>query len=253
MLVVISPAKKLNMQSQDGLVMTEPAFANDAKELASIAKNLSVPDLQKLMGISKNLAELNAERFGAFGDQDKKAAAFAFAGDTYQGLEATSLSSEDIKWAQGHLRILSGLYGILKPLDAIEPYRLEMGSKLKTKNGTSLNDYWGIKLANGLNDEAEKLGTNILVNCASQEYFGAIKISSLEPKVITPVFKENKSGTTKIISFYAKKARGMMARYIMQNRAETVEDLYDFKNGNYQYIPEESNAEELVFLRDHKN
>ena len=253
MLVVVSPAKKLNMQSQNSFVATNPAFANDAKELASIAKNLSVPDLQVLMGISKNLAELNAERFESFGHQDKKSAAFAFAGDTYQGLEAASLSSKDIVWAQDHLRILSGLYGMLRPLDAIEPYRLEMGSKLKTKVGDSLYDYWRNKLAAGLNEEAKKAGTNILVNCASQEYFGAIDISSLEPKVITPIFKENKSGKTKIISFYAKKARGMMARFIIQKRAKKVSDLYDFKNGNYQYVPEESNQEELVFLRDHQS
>ena len=253
MLVVVSPAKKLNMQSQNSFVATNPAFANDAKELALIAKNLSVPDLQVLMGISKNLAELNAERFESFGHQDKKSAAFAFAGDTYQGLEAASLSSKDIVWAQDHLRILSGLYGMLRPLDAIEPYQLEMGSKLKTKVGDSLYDYWRNKLADGLNEEAKKAGTNILVNCASQEYFGAIDISSLEPKVITPIFKENKSGKTKIISFYAKKARGMMARFIIQKRAKKVSDLYDFKNGNYQYVPEESNQEELVFLRDHQS
>ena len=164
MLVVVSPAKKLDMQPQDNLTTTEPVFADSARELASIAKNLSVAELKNLMGISQNLAELNANRFETFGTQDKKSAAFAFAGDTYQGLEAASLTSDDLLWAQNHLKILSGLYGILRPLDAIEPYRLEMGSKLKNRKGSSLYDYWGTKLATELNNDAKKAGTDILIN-----------------------------------------------------------------------------------------
>ena len=251
MLVVVSPAKKLNMQPQDGLAKTNPVFSKSARELASIAKNLSVTDLQNLMGISQSLAELNVERFESFGTQDIKPAAFAFAGDTYQGLEAGSLTSDDVLWAQDHLKILSGLYGLLRPLDGIEPYRLEMGSKLKNSSGSSLYDYWGTKLAAQLNNDARQAGTDILVNCASQEYFGAIDTSELKLKVITPIFKENKSGKTKIISFYAKKARGMMARFIIQNRAKNLEDLFKFNTADYNYLPEESNTEQIVFLRDH--
>ena len=251
MLVIVSPAKKLNMQPQDNLTTTEPVFADSARELASIAKNLSVAELKNLMGISQNLAELNANRFETFGTQDKKSAAFAFAGDTYQGLEAASLTSDDLLWAQNHLKILSGLYGILRPLDAIEPYRLEMGSKLKNRKGSSLYDYWGTKLAAELNNEAMKAGTDILINCASQEYFGAVNTSALNLKVITPIFKENKSGKSKIISFYAKKARGMMARFIIQNRVESLDDLFKFNSAEYNYIPAESSAEEIVFMREH--
>jgi cytoplasmic iron level regulating protein YaaA (DUF328/UPF0246 family) len=140
---------------------------------------------------------------------------------------------------------------MLRPLDAIEPYRLEMGSKLKNRKGSSLYDYWGTKLAAELNNDAMKAGTDILINCASQEYFGAVNTSALNLRVITPIFKENKSGKSKIISFYAKKARGMMARFIIQNRVESLDDLFKFNGAEYNYIPAESSAEEIVFMREH--
>ena len=250
MLVVVSPAKKLNMQPQDNLTTTEPVFSDSARELVSIAKNLSVTELKNLMGISQNLAELNAQRFETFGTQDKKSAAFAFAGDTYQGLEAASLTSDDLLWAQNHLKILSGLYGILRPLDAIEPYRLEMGSKLKNRKGSSLYDYWETKLAAELNNDAKKAGTDILINCASQEYFGAVNTSALNLRVITPVFKENKSGKSKIISFYAKRARGLMARWIIENNIKDFEKLSKFNIDGYYFSKPESTVTEPVFLRD---
>ena len=251
MLVVVSPAKKLDMQPVDGLKSTEPAFSRNAVELAGIARDLSLDDLQTLMGLSTNLAQLNADRFAAFGSQDRKAAALAFAGDTYQGLEATSLDSDEMLWAQNHLRILSGLYGILRPLDAIEPYRLEMGSRLKTSQGASLYDYWGQQLSEALNEQAAATKSNVLVNCASQEYFGAVDLSALTPQVITPVFMEYKAGKAKIVSFFAKKARGAMARYIIQNRLTKSDDLKGFDSGGYSYQPDQSDAHKWVFLRDY--
>lgn len=251
MLVVVSPAKKLDMQPMDGLKSTEPAFSRNAVELAGIARDLSLDDLQTLMGLSTNLAQLNADRFAAFGSQDRKAAALAFAGDTYQGLEATSLDSDEMLWAQNHLRILSGLYGILRPLDAIEPYRLEMGSRLKTSQGASLYDYWGQQLSEALNEQAAATKSNVLVNCASQEYFGAVDLSALTPQVITPVFMEYKAGKAKIVSFFAKKARGAMARYIIQNRLTQSDDLKGFDSGGYSYQPDQSDAHKWVFLRDY--
>ena len=251
MLVVVSPAKKLDMQPVDGLKSTEPAFSRNAVELAGIARDLSLDDLQTLMGLSTNLAQLNADRFAAFGSQDRKAAALAFAGDTYQGLEATSLDSDEMLWAQNHLRILSGLYGILRPLDAIEPYRLEMGSRLKTSQGASLYDYWGQQLSEALNEQAAATKSNVLVNCASQEYFGAVDLSALTPQVITPVFMEYKAGKAKIVSFFAKKARGAMARYIIQNRLTQSDDLKGFDSGGYSYQLDQSDAHKWVFLRDY--
>jgi cytoplasmic iron level regulating protein YaaA (DUF328/UPF0246 family) len=239
------------MQPVDGLKSTEPAFSRNAVELAAIARDLSLDDLQSLMGLSTNLAQLNADRFAAFGSQDRKAAALAFAGDTYQGLEATSLDPDEMVWAQNHLRILSGLYGILRPLDAIEPYRLEMGSRLKTSQGASLYDYWGQQLSEALNEQAAATKSNVLVNCASQEYFGAVDLSALTPQVITPVFMEYKAGKAKIVSFFAKKARGAMARYIIQNRLTQSDDLKGFDSGGYSYHPDQSDAHKWVFLRDY--
>ena len=250
MLVVVSPAKKLDMQPADGVVSTEPVFSRNAGELAAVARDLSLEDLQSLMGLSTNLAQLNADRFSTFGSQDRKPAALAFAGDTYQGLEATSLDPDEMAWAQNHLRILSGLYGILRPLDAIEPYRLEMGSRLKTSRGSSLYDYWGQQISDALNEQAIATKSQFLINCASQEYFGAVDLSVLTPQVITPVFMEYKDGKAKIVSFYAKKARGAMARYIIQNRLTQIEDLKGFNSGGYSYQPDQSDAQKWVFTRD---
>ena len=251
MLVVVSPAKKLNMQPDNGVVATEPAFSRNADDLVAVARTLSCADLQSLMGVSETLAQLNVDRFAAFGTQDKKPAALAFAGDTYQGLDAATLTPEDMAWAQTHLRILSGLYGLLRPLDAIEPYRLEMGSRLKTSHGASLYDYWGTQISEALNAQALATNANALVNCASQEYFGAVDSSSLTPQVITPVFMEEKNGTAKIVSFFAKKARGAMARYIIQNQAQEPEELRNFSSGGYRYQADQSDAHKMVFLRDH--
>jgi len=249
MLITVSPAKKLDMTEAMGITPTRPDFATDAETLAQVARDLTVKDLQKLMGISEALARLNADRFRDFGTMAQKPAVLAFAGDTYQGLEAGSLDPDELAFAQDHLRILSGLYGVLRPLDAIQPYRLEMGSRLKTARGATLYAYWRARIAQALNAQADTLGTDVLVNCASQEYFGAVDISALKPRVITPVFLEEKNGEAKIVSFYAKKARGAMARFIVQNRLTTPEGMQDFDSGGYAYRPDLSEGNRWVYLR----
>lgn len=249
MLVVVSPAKKLDMRDVNDVEPSQPIFQDKANDLATVARDLSVKDLQKLMGISENLAQLNADRFSNFGTMDRKPAALAFAGDTYQGLEATTLDTDEMAWAQDHLRILSGLYGVLRPLDQIEPYRLEMGSRLKTARGKTLYDFWGDTISNALNEQAETVGAQTLVNCASQEYFGAVDRDALAPDVITPVFMEEKDGTAKIVSFYAKKARGAMARFIIQRRLTDPAAILDFDVGGYEYAPDLSAPGKPAFLR----
>ena len=249
MLIVVSPAKKMNMDPVEGLEPTRPAFQAQADELAKVAQGLSVDDLQKLMKISENLAKLNRDRFSDFGEMQDKPAALAFAGDTYQGLEAASLDDDEMMWAQDHFRILSGLYGLLRPLDAIQPYRLEMGSRLKTAKGKTLYDYWGDTIARALNEQAQAIKAEVLVNCASQEYFGAVDLNVLNLRVVTPVFMEEKPGGPKIVSFYAKRARGAMARYIIQRRLTDPEALTEFDTGGYRYVPDISEPDKPVFVR----
>lgn len=252
MLVVVSPAKRLNWNTVDGKTTT-PAFSDEALKLVKTARNLTLGDLQKLMSLSPDLAKLNRDRFKAYEtDPDAYAtrpAVRAFAGDTFIGLEAASLEQEEVAWAQDHLRILSGLYGVLRPMDAIQPYRLEMGSRLKTRRGKNLYEFWRDSIAKNLNAQAAELGTDILVNCASQEYFGAVDPKALKLRVITPVFMEEKNGEAKIVSFFAKKARGSMARYMIQRRLTDPEGLKDFDLGGYAYQPEKSEGDQMVFLR----
>ncbi|WP_111735298.1 peroxide stress protein YaaA [Roseovarius amoyensis] len=249
MLVVLSPAKKIDMAQAECPGTTEPAFAKDARELAEVARGLSVAELRRLMKISEDLAQLNADRFARFGEMDRKPAALAFAGDTYRGLEARTLDPDEMEWAQRHLRILSGLYGLLRPLDAIEPYRLEMGSRLKTARGKTLYDYWGPRIAEALRAQAGQIGTDTLVNCASQEYFGAVDLAALGLRVVTPVFMEDRPGGPRIVSFYAKQARGAMARFIVQNRLTDAGALREFDTGGYAFQPDMSEPDRPVFLR----
>jgi len=252
MLVVISPAKRLDWTETD-LPTTQPDFQDDALRLAKTARNLTLVELKGLMDLSDDLARLNRDRFRDFADAPTedltRPAALAFAGDTYQGLEAASLEPEEMDWAQDHLRILSGLYGVLRPRDAIQPYRLEMGSRLKTRRGANLYEYWRDQIAKALNAQANETGSKVLVNCASQEYFGAVPLRSLNLRVVTPVFMEDKNGTAKIVSFYAKKARGAMARYIIQRRLTDPAGILDFDSGGYRYRPEMSEPDKPVFLR----
>lgn len=252
MLVVISPAKRLDWAERETSV-TQPDFQADAIRLAKTARNLTLEDLQKLMDISPDLAKLNRDRFRDFAEEPAadgvRPAALAFAGDTYQGLEAGSLDTDEMMWAQDHLRILSGLYGVLRPLDAIQPYRLEMGSRPKTRRGTSLYQYWGDQIAEALNAQGAATGAQVLVNCASQEYFGAVKPDALKLRVITPVFMEEKDKGPKIVSFFAKKARGAMARFIVQRRLTDPAALSDFDIGGYEFRPDLSQEDKPVFVR----
>ncbi len=250
MLVVVSPAKRLDWSARD-VATTAPAFQADASRLAGHARQLTLGRLKALMDLSDDLARLNRDRFRDFEaapEQDAtRPALFAFAGDTFQGFDAGSLDADGLEQAQSHMRILSGLYGVLRPLDAIQPYRLEMGSRLKTRRGATLYDYWGDRIAKALNDDAERLGTDFIVNCASQEYFGAVDRKALKPRVVTPQFFELKNGTPKIVSFFAKKARGAMARFIVENRVESVAGLKDFDIGGYRFV--ETDGDSLIFHR----
>ena len=252
MLVVISPAKRLDWAERD-VQMTAPAMQEDAVRLARTARNLTLGKLKSLMDLSDDLARLNRDRFQAFEDTPSdditRPAMLAFAGDTYQGLDAETLTAEDTAYAQDHLRILSGLYGLLRPLDAIQPYRLEMGSRLKTRRGTSLYEYWRTDLAKALNAQADQTGSKILVNCASQEYFGAVPEKALKPQLVTPAFMEDKGQGPKIVSFFAKRARGAMARHIVRNRVTDLDGVRAFDAEGYIYQPEMSTDTKPVFVR----
>tara|TARA_Y100000746_G_scaffold232411_1_gene249150 strand:+ start:2837 stop:3598 length:762 start_codon:yes stop_codon:yes gene_type:complete len=253
MITVISPAKKLNLNFETKVQQTKPCFQHEANYLAVEIGKLSITEQKDLMSISEKLAELNVKRFQSFKmnptGNEALPAVFSFAGDTYTGLEARSLENDELNFAQDHLRILSGLYGILKPFDSIQPYRLEMGSKLNTKQSNSLYEFWGSKLSFELNEHAKKINSNTLINCASQEYFGAIDKDTLKLKIITPVFLENKENGPKIVSFFAKRARGAMARFIIQNRLTNREHLSDFDIGGYKYQKKLSSEDRPVFLR----
>ena len=250
MLTVISPAKRLDWTTR-GVEMTTPAFQDEAEVLARAAKRLSLAELASLMDLSPDLAKLNADRFKRFAEDkdDIRPAALAFAGDTYQGLEASTLDDDALRYAQDHLRILSGLYGLLRPLDAIQPYRLEMGSRLKTRKGPNLYAYWGDRLARALNDQAQAVGAKALINCASVEYFSAVPEDALTIPVVTPQFFEDKPGGPKIVSFFAKKARGAMARFIVERRLTDPEDITAFDTGGYVHAPDLSTPGKPAFIR----
>ena len=254
MLTVISPAKRLDWTARD-VPMSAPDFAEDAVKLARVAKRLSQKDLSKLMDISADLAKLNADRFKVFEEapDGERPAALAFAGDTYIGLEATSLDAATLTYAQDHLRILSGLYGALRPLDAIRPYRLEMGSRLKTRKGANLYAYWGTRIAEALNAQAQATGATSLINCASVEYFSAVDPKALTLDIVTPQFFEDKPAGPKIVSFFAKKARGAMARFILERRLTTPEQILDFDSGGYAYAPDLSTPGKPAFFRTAEN
>ncbi len=249
MLAVLSPAKKLNFDPMDkDLIQSQPAFHDDANALAEIARKLSVSDLQKLMKISEKLASLNKDRFAAFApvsdEKNAKQAAFAFAGDTYTGLQISNMEADDVTYAQDHLRILSGLYGTLKPLDLMQPYRLEMSSRLQNKAGLNLYAYWGDRIGAALDDAAN----GVVINCASHEYFKATG-KNMTARIITPAFKEERDDDLKMIGFFAKKARGMMARFMVLNRIEDPEGLKDFDLEGYKYQPKLSNENDWMFTR----
>ena len=252
MLIVISPAKRLDWSPQSA-TMTRPDFLAEANSLARTMRNRTLTEIKDLMDLSDDLARLNRDRYRDFEEDPAtdvlRPAALAFAGDTYTGLEAGSLEPEEMDWAQDHLRILSGLYGVLRPLDGIQPYRLEMGTRLNTRRGKNLYDYWGADPAKALKKQAKAAGTDVLVNCASQEYFGAVDQGKLGLRIITPTFLEEKNGKRAIVSFFAKQARGSMARFIITRRVTDPEGLKDFDLGGYAYDAEASTPDQPVFVR----
>jgi len=254
-LTLLSPAKSLDFSpAPKGLPATEPRFARDIEVLLARCKRLGVGSLRKLMSLSQPLAELNRERFQEmrlpFTPENSKPCLLAFQGDVYKGLDAASLSRRDLRYAQDHLRILSGLYGVLRPLDLIQPYRLEMGTKLATGRGKNLYEFWKNRLVDSLNAEHAERPVAAVLNLASEEYFKAVPAKRLEPRLVTAVFQEVRDGRPRTISFLAKKARGLMARFQVVHRIEDPEGLKDFDSEGYAYRPDLSAADRLVFTRD---
>lgn len=258
MLVVLSPAKNLDFASQALFdSYTQPQLLEDSLKLIKCCRQLSPAKISSLMKISDKLAGLNADRFASwqvpFTPDNAKQAVLAFNGDVYTGLDAGSFSTADMTFAQQHLRILSGLYGVLKPLDLMQAYRLEMGTKLATKNAKDLYDFWQDKITQVLNTALEAQGDGVLLNLASNEYFKAVKPKKLHAQIITPTFVDCKNGQYKVISFFAKKARGLMARFIIQQRLTQVAQLKEFDLAGYRFDELKSSATHLVFSREEQN
>ena len=249
MIVVLSPSKSMDMEPAKVKEFTQPAFLGQSRELVTAARKLSAADLMEFMQISEKLAKLNHKRFKEwkppFTTGNAKQAVLAFTGDVYDGLDAPSLKKSDLTFAQEHLRILSGLYGLLRPLDLIQPYRLEMGRPLKTRDATNLYAFW----KETVTEELNRTPGALLVNLASQEYFKAVDKRKLDKQIVAPVFKDEKNGKLKVISFFAKKARGAMARHIIENRVTNTDGLLDFAADGYAYAPELSSPAEPVFTR----
>lgn len=254
MLLVISPAKTLDFETPCDAEASYPRFRKETMELIGVLKEKSPEEIQQLMDLSENLAELNVSRYRKFRaakhPKVAKQSIYAFKGDVYVGLEAEDLEDEDILYAQDHLRILSGLYGLLRPLDIIQPYRLEMGTRLAFDDYTTLYNYWADKIARLMNRELKKQGDNVLINLASQEYFKALNRKTLKARIVDVEFLDQKNGEYKVISFFAKKARGMMARYIIQNRINEQEGLQGFTEEGYYFDHQNSTADKMIFRRD---
>ncbi|MBD1391397.1 peroxide stress protein YaaA [Neiella sp. HB171785] len=255
MLVVVSPAKTLDFETPPTTsTFSQPSLLTHSAELIESCRQLSPAEIAKLMKISDKLAGLNAARFAEwqpdFSLDNAKQAVLAFKGDVYTGLDAASLDDAGLAFAQQHLRILSGLYGVLRPLDLMMAYRLEMGTKLANPRGANLYAFWGDIVTDEVNRALSEQGDDVLVNLASNEYFKAVKPKQLQGQVITPVFKDCKNGQYKIISFYAKKARGLMTRYIIDNQLSDVEQLKGFDTDGYYFSEQQSTADQLVFLRE---
>lgn len=254
MLMVVSPAKNLDYESPPATDRyTQPAFLDDACELIDQLKELEPHQVSNLMSISEKLGQLNADRYQQwhtpFTPGNARQAVLAFNGDVYTGLAAQEFSTSEFEFAQKHLRILSGLYGILRPLDLMQPYRLEMGTRFENKRGKDLYQFWGDIITNALNEELES-GDGVLVNLASNEYFRSVRKKQLKARVVTPQFKDWKNGQYKMISFYAKKARGLMARYAITNGITQADDLKGFDLAGYRFSEDQSSADNWTFLRD---
>lgn len=254
MLAIVSPAKKLDFNELAAPAPhSQPEFLEQAEILVDAAKKLSRADLARLMKLSEKLTELNFQRFKAFKPPftpaNAKQAVLAFSGDTYIGLDAGTLSEDDLVYAQNHLRILSGLYGMLRPLDLIQPYRLEMGSRLSNPEGGDLYDFWGDDLADAIDETVADHKEPVVINLASNEYFKATSPKTMKTRVITPVFKEVKDGEAKVLGLFAKRARGMMSRYMITNRIEKSEGLKKFTDGGYAYQDHLSDANTWIYTR----
>ncbi len=264
MLVLLSPAKKLDTTPLDAkrrkLELSEPELLTDAARLAATAKKLSARDLSELMDLSDSLAELNWDRFQVWkkahvlGENDAKPAILTFAGDVYGGLAAHELKNVDLQWMNERLVVLSGLYGFLKPLDLMQPYRLEMGSSLANKSGPNLYAYWGDKLAKRLDKKAKAMaeGSRAIVNLASAEYFKAVPRKSLKSPVIDCAFKEIKDGKPVMLMYFAKRARGLMARFMVNERVDRPDGLKDFDLDDYRFDKAASGPSEWVFTRSYR-
>lgn len=254
MLIVISPAKSLDFESKAlTSVFTIPEMLDSSEKLIGRLKKLNPKQISKLMGISADLGELNFQRFQSwnlpFTPENAKQAVLAFNGDVYQGLDAASLPEERLILAQTRLRILSGLYGVLKPLDLIQPYRLEMGTKLNYYRSKNLYEFWNPAITKKIKEALSESGSNVLVNLASNEYFKSIDKKKLKAEIITPDFKDMQNGEYKMVSFFAKKARGLMTRFILENNISEVADLQAFDSGGYNFNPRLSKPGNPVFTR----
>ena len=253
MIVVISPSKTLDFSGKSKGEYTIPDFVENSIELLKVLCKLTVSEIAELMDLSEKLAVLNYRRYHDFSIpftlENSRQAIYAFKGDVYEGLDAEAFTQEDIKYAQSHLRIISGLYGLLRPLDLIQPYRLEMGIKLINQNYKNLYEYWGNKITVKLNDLLKSGGNNLLVNLASTEYFKVLNPKLFNARLVTPVFKERKNREYKVIPIFAKKARGLMASYIIKQRVENIDGIKQFRENGYGFNPNLSTETELVFTR----
>jgi len=254
-LTLLSPAKSLDFSvPSEGLQVTRPQLEEDIAVLIERCRELDVATLRRLMKLSDKLGALTHERFqdmtAPLAPENAKPCVLAFQGDVYKGLNAATLSESDLEWAQSRLRILSGLYGVLRPLDLIQPYRLEMGTRLDNPRGPDLYAFWGDRLAEALNAEHEKRPVEAVLNLASQEYFKAVAVDRLRPSLVTAEFRELRDGEPKMISFYAKRARGLLARFVIDERVESPEGLKEFDEEGYSFRPELSGPDRLLFMRD---
>jgi len=258
MLMVISPAKTLDFETPPTTDrFTQPQYLDHAQELITQLRDFTPAQIGELMHLSDKLSGLNAARFGswnpAFTPDNAKQALLAFKGDVYTGLQAETLSETDLDYAQQHLRMLSGLYGLLRPLDLMQPYRLEMGTKLANARGKDLYAFWGNRISEWLNEALAEQGDDVLLNLASDEYFSAVKRPALNARVISTEFRDQKNGQYKIISFYAKKARGMMSRFVISERIKHPDALKEFDVNGYRFDSAQSTADKFVFLRDEQD
>lgn len=254
MLIVISPAKTLDYENPAKTkVSTIPDYLQQSQQLINRLRKFSTLDISELMNVSQKIADLNFDRYESwkkpFTSENAKQAVLAFKGDVYTGLDAESLTSAELKFAQNHLRILSGLYGLLKPLDLMQPYRLEMGTKLETDRGKNLYEFWNLDITEGLNKQLKNIKSSYLINLASNEYFKSVKPKNLNAEIITPAFKEFKNGEYKMIGVYAKKARGLLSRYIIKNKISDPEKIKLFTEEGYRYNKQLSLGNNWVFTR----